>query len=87
MLNIFLKPSYLLSFQVNEGNVGIYYRHGALKDRVTDPGVRILSFLAKKAIKSGRGTISHFWRCNFLFLKGALPNAVLRVLQGDPDQT
>ena len=26
--------------QVNEGNVGIYYRHGALKDRVTDPGVR-----------------------------------------------
>ena len=25
--------------QVHEGNVGIYYRHGALKDRVTDPGV------------------------------------------------
>merc|ERR1711972_917522 len=24
------------------GNVGIYYRHGALKDRVTDPGVHFL---------------------------------------------
>jgi len=28
--------------KVNEGNVGIYYRHGALKDRVTDPGVHFL---------------------------------------------
>jgi regulator of protease activity HflC (stomatin/prohibitin superfamily) len=28
--------------KVHEGNVGIYYRHGALKDRVTDPGVHFL---------------------------------------------
>ena len=28
--------------KINEGNVGIYYRHGALLDRVTDPGVHFL---------------------------------------------
>lgn len=28
--------------KINEGNVGIYYRHGALQDRVTDPGVHFL---------------------------------------------
>ena len=43
----------LLSIQVNEGNVGIYYRHGALKDRVTDPGVRIIPFLARKLLNEG----------------------------------
>ena len=26
-------------FQIDEGNVGIYYKHGALTDRVTEPGV------------------------------------------------
>ena len=26
--------------QVHEGNVGIYYRYGALLDRVTEPGVK-----------------------------------------------
>jgi len=28
--------------KINEGNVGIYYRHGALKDRVTAPGVHFM---------------------------------------------
>ena len=29
--------------KINEGNVGIYYKHGALQDRVTDPGVHFLT--------------------------------------------
>jgi len=28
--------------KVNEGNVGIYYRHGALKNRITEPGVHFM---------------------------------------------
>lgn len=29
--------------KIHEGNVGIYFRHGALRDKVTDPGVHFLS--------------------------------------------
>ena len=28
--------------KINEGYVGIYFRHGALRDKVTDPGVHFL---------------------------------------------
>ena len=27
--------------QISEGNVGIYFRHGAIQDRVSDPGVHL----------------------------------------------
>jgi len=39
--------------KVNEGNVGIYYRHGALKDRVTDPGVHFLMPFRQLRDRSG----------------------------------
>jgi len=28
--------------KINEGNVGIYFRHGAIRDKVTEPGVHFL---------------------------------------------
>ena len=80
--------------QIHEGNVGIYYRHGALKDRVTDPGVTLITsiFILTSNIdyEDNKATIwreLHFkYYTAWISFTGTLSHALLWVIHGGPDQ-